>query len=642
MNKKILPLSIILLVVVFFNSGANRLVYGAGKREANLRQNSSQGQMIFKKIISHWQSYLKNKTNFNQVAAQSDLIQISSLHNQMTVKNMFSLSAAILREAKNTLQWHDFVRAQNLTNLAIKISPAYLDAYLFAAKIIIKSDNMNLGKAFNYVRKGIIAGWKDFRLKGRIKAILTIFLFLSVSISFSIFALIILVKYFKFVAHTLYHLTLTKINSFFCSLALFLFLGMLVFFKFGPLIILGIFSTMTLLYQNRREKVISYLFLLFIGFSNPLYSHVTDALLFPLPQANILYELNYNWTPESRTKESQKSLLKPTNKEIRDLLSFSTALRAKRNGDLKKAFNILQLLKENKRLKGKVMNNLGNIYFTWGNFQTASEHYLIATNNLPGKAEIHYNLGQTYFQLENQQMGEEEIKKAFAISSLPVFSPLHQKVIEPAQRLLDIPLEHNELKQVTWINVKERIKIRNWLWQFSGGKFPLYLTGFFSQLLVIITLLTFILIRQLQPSSRCSYCGSIICKKCQTESEDETICLQCHRLVNASVLINLRTRMKQGKKIDLHTFVTKITTVIFTLLAQGAGHIWLGASLAGFLILSLFSLAISSLLLSNFPAVYLLPTSDLFMTTAKMFLIFFWGIIFLFSFISIISMLRKS
>jgi tetratricopeptide (TPR) repeat protein len=335
----------------------------------------------------------------------------------------------------------------------------------------------------------------------------------------------------------------------------------------GPLFFLGSVLIILGLYLKRVDKIIVYLYLLFLLFFPWILK--TTSIIFSIPSLNIIkavIEVN-----ESRDNKYALSVLKNSEDEVA-LSSYALAL--KREGNYDEAIAIYDKLIE-RNPDPAFYNNLANCYVAKNDLENAIKLYQKSIQIRP-LVTAHYNMSQVLRRKLDMLKGEE-------------YFLLAQKMNPDAITGFQAIFGQNPNRLVI-----DEVMPFSALWKYSFEKatttssFGLSIVPpvLMPVLAFFIGGLFYMLNKRIRPRAyRCKKCSTILCNKCVRRVLWGNMCLRCYRSLIKLDELDARERITRLQTVYGYQMRRRNILNLLSFLLPGAAYIYAGYVLKGFFIL---------------------------------------------------------
>ncbi|MBN1504000.1 MAG: tetratricopeptide repeat protein [Candidatus Eisenbacteria bacterium] len=236
--------------------------------------------------------------------------------------------------------------------------------------------------------------------------------------------------------------------------------------------------------------------------------------------------------------------------------------------------------------EARYINNLGNVYFNLGDFDTAEKWYRKAVSADPSLPQSHYNLGQVFtkrlmFEEANAEIAtakqlDGELINDFSLNSR---EQLNRSVIDAG---LSLSRLWSALRaEGAGFQTSEALEPAL---RFLGvGRQRRSVTiAFFFALSLVASGLVF---RNLK-TYRCTNCGKIVCRKCLSRAQKQIYCLKC-AVAATSLKSPEFTRLLLANQLQLETRRLRPFSTAAAVVLPGFRLVQAGYAISGFLVVLL-------------------------------------------------------
>jgi tetratricopeptide (TPR) repeat protein len=448
-------------------------------------------------------------------------------------------------------------KREEILGEALRYSPELPFAYFELSKATFSASTGRMYKAYNYMLEGIEAYkrnfWWTFTIAGSV--------FLGLTISFIMSMVILVIIRLTGDLPLFAHDIVEQKNR------ILLLLVVVISAFTGPLLLLGSVLIILGLYLKKADKIIVYLYLLFLFFSPWILK--TSSIIFSVPSSHIVkavIEVN-----ESRDNMYALSVLKYSEDEVA-LSSYALAL--KREGNYDKAIEIYNRLIEINP-DPVLYNNLANCYVANNDLENAIRLYQRSIQIRP-LVSAYYNMSQVLRRKLDMVKGEEYFLLAQRINpdAITGFQAVFGQ--NPNRLVIDEVIPFSAL----W---KYSLEQAPTISSFGLSTIPpilmpavaFFMGGFF----VIVN-------KRIRPRAyRCKKCSTILCHKCVRRVLWGNMCLRCYRSLIKLYELDARERINRLQTVYEYQMRRRRILHVLSFLLPGTAHIYAGYVLKGFLIL---------------------------------------------------------
>lgn len=449
----------------------------------------------------------------------------------------------------------DKAKARELLEKARKHSPD-LPAVYFA----LAAESFSISSIFesiDYIRQGIEAYQRNFWWNFNLLKLL----YLSLVLSYLLAMLSVIIIRFPMEVRLLAHdIAEDRLKG----IAL---LVLIVLSFFGPFAFIAGVLFLIGFYFKKANKAVTYLSLLVLAVA-PSGIMVMDLLL-TVPSSELRAVVAVN-----EGKDNRDALFALKGKEA-FTPAFSYALAVKKEGSYEEAINLYTALL-GRYSDSRLHINLGNAYYAVKDSAMAKDSYAKAVEIKP-RASAFYNLSQVYREQFVFAKGDEYFLEAAKLDAKAVSRFTAFSGPGPNRFVMDETLPESDL----W----------EYAMNFSKGK------GFFAgwmsiigTIIAIILIIIFFLVnkRAKRRAYECGKCGEVSCSKCLKTITWGQLCPQCYRSLIRLNEMDAKERITRLLSISSRQTKKLKMTRVLSYLLPGAGHVYTGKILAGFLFLCPF------------------------------------------------------
>jgi len=337
--------------------------------------------------------------------------------------------------------------------------------------------------------------------------------------------------------------------------------------------------------MNKRERFFTAVFLVMVV-SSPFVSVQLGRRFPPLGYDSPTY-VSYAALRDGWTDQHELALLGSIQSDPGDAAHhFAYGTMARRAARLGIARRELDRAVELSPHDARYLNNLGNVYYNLGDFDTADKCYRRAASIAPSLPEPHYNLAQVYTKRLLFAEANAEIDKAKGLDaelinefSLNSREQLNRSVIDaniPTSRFWSA-LHKEGIRAETSDALEPVLRLLG-----MGRERRSVTISFFFTLSLVASALTF---RNLR-TYRCSNCGKIVCRKCLSRVQKQAYCLKC-AVAASSVKSAEFTRLLLANQLQLETRKTRSVFAAVGIAVPGFRLVQAGYAISGFLLVLL-------------------------------------------------------
>lgn len=546
-----------------------------------------------KKIDAEWsiaRNHLKNNDINNAIAS---LEKIKKLRKEASLQNLEYITAVLLRKVRILLTESRLNEAIYLSNIAIELSPDFYPAYYTQGKILWRNNKISAINSYitgfktastDFVHTFIRIG--DFFIIGTAAFLLSIFIFFIITI----------IKYFPLLKHNLQEITDSPYLQPYLTFIPWLIL-LLPLLIFGLLIAFFMWTILLWLYLNNKERVIIFLFILFVAYSQTIFSHYSIFLTTREASAlNAIIKIEKGYWNNEIYEELIETIKKdPTNKGA----FYALGILDKNMKEYEKAIAHYQRATVIDPNFAKVYTNLGNIYFLQKDYERAIENYKKAIEKDNTLISAYFNLSQTYREMFNFVEGEKVFQSARVKNPDLINYYVDLTRNNPLQLIIDEGISFNDIFVQAFKYPENHEAYVPRIWNIFEKRIKIEDTIKYVIILCSLIFLLFLLKKSVPTAAYCRECGKVICPKCHRSLLYKGLCSQCLRTFAQFDGIVKKEQVEQLVTFNRFQKRDALIMRISSLIIPGTGHIYYGMTFKGFTYAFLFVFSIIYLLLGN-------------------------------------------
>ncbi|MFC1655057.1 hypothetical protein ACFL2F_04555 [Myxococcota bacterium] len=531
--------------------------------------------------------------------ARADLKRFLDLKDELNIRNMHLHANVLIREADRARQAEDNKKAEYLLDTAVRLAPDFAGVHLARTHFWFSESPFKVGRIFGGLADASEASYRNPLATNRLLVNLITGLLLGLGLAGAIFIIVQFLRYVSLYLHDFHHIFprgVARLQTAFLGILLLL---IPILFRMGLLSVLLLWALIAWIYQEKRERLVTFLVVAFVALSPFALKWVVSGMQVPESAVAELSAVAQG-PADSRSIARLKSRLErePENHVI---LATMGGLY-KRTGNLDLAEELLDRALKIRPNSVVLLNNRANVMFLKNDMKSAIGLYDQAIQARPDLAVPYFNLSKAYYRAVDLNKGKHHRNQALRLDPEGI-----QKVNKLAESRkanfvvadLSIPRE--------WINGQndrhdgktgERATQHLWAaWGGAGssGTFPFVGAG-----VVVLFGLILLLRKKVYFSSGCVRCGRPACRRCSSELRDDTACSQCfHAFVHREQGIDAKSRI--SKEIQIRQYRLRKENIArgITFLLPGVGQFIKGRPLRGMLFLTVFCCVIVQVLLGH-------------------------------------------
>jgi tetratricopeptide (TPR) repeat protein len=536
------------------------------------------------KLMEAWterRSALREQDPVRAKAAEEALL---GAQRELAIENLVPFAAALVRESGRALDANLPAEAVERAQLAARLAPDFPDAHLAVSRALVARSPGEIGPILSSFAAtfGAVA-----REPHTLRAFISDLLGAALAAIFgaaAVTAVLVFVRRIGLFLHDFHHLPVLRgtaqIQSTFLALVLF---ASPLAFGLGPAAIIGLGVGVIWLYLSNAERLMASVTLLALMATPWLAGFGVRSSAWTGTLAETVHELEHGAYPDADAEllaaRWQPAAPPPA-------LSAALGRHFKRRGDLARAKTWYAAALAADARAPELQVNLGNVLFLDGDLDGAKAAYLAAADRAAGDlttlAAAHYNLSKLYLRTSELDKSQAARDRAQQEDGAFLAKYGSDEDFSANRFIVDVPVPPRKVSALATASgtarelqalVRARLlgALPAWAWPWGG-------LGYVGLLWLLA------LARQrLAPSAACERCGRPACRRCDPAAG--ALCSQC---VNAFVkkgIVDARDRLRKEAQIRRHEQFDVIATRILAVTGGGAGLVWSGAAVAGFLFL---------------------------------------------------------
>jgi tetratricopeptide (TPR) repeat protein len=531
--------------------------------------------------------------------ARADLKRFLDLKDELYIRNMFLHANVLIREADRARQAEDQNKAEHLLDAAVEMAPDFAGAHLARTSFWFSKSTLKIGRVLGGLVDAAKASYRNPMAADRFLVNLVTGLLLGLGLAAVIFIVVQFLRCVRLYLHDFHHLFPRGVARLQTG-----FLGVLVLlipilFRLGLLSVLFFWALIAWIYQERRERLVTFLVVLFFALSPFALKWVVSGMIVPDSVTADLLAVAQG-PADSRSISRLKSRLRkePGNHVILATLGGLY----KRTGNLDLAAALLDRALQIRSNSAVLLNNRGNVRFLGGDLKGAIGFYDRAIQARPDLAVPYYNLSKAYYRSLDLNKGKHYRTQALRLDPEGI-----GKVNKRAESRRANDVVADLAIPIKWVAGQNHRRdgemftraARN-LWLAWGGTGSSDTFPFVGAGVVVFFGLILLMRKKVYFSSGCVRCGRPACRRCSIELRDDTVCAQCfHAFVQREQGIDAKSRI--SKEIQVRQYRRRKENIArgITFLLPGVGQLIHSRPLRGMLFLMVFCCVIVQVLLGH-------------------------------------------
>jgi tetratricopeptide (TPR) repeat protein len=536
-----------------------------------------------------WDRYREALERNEWPGASEELEKLYQWRLDQGIANHLFFSSALIRETGSPSVREDPERISAVLNYAEKLAPYFSEVKFARADFLWSHPSPgNLARGLWEYGRGVYLRFANPGEAVAMWANAGGWVLLAFFLTFSVFSVSLLLRFYRFFVHHLGHLLPGEMKAR-------ILYPLSILLLFSPLWIglpwmwlAGLWFLIFGVYAGRGDRIVMIALVL---------------LLFLLPSglrtySAVVNSVTKNGVPELAAAQygawsvplyGKLLALREKNPGDGDILA-SVALVEKRMGRYQEAEGNLREALRLSPGDPALYNNLGNVYLATNRTTEAMEAYRRAAELKPKSAVPLYNLGQANLLTLRLNEAEAEFRRAREVEPdlVSYYTGIASRT--PNRQAVDLSMEPSRFWKRIVRSGGDR-GIGQIFWEEVWAGTPLRFGEWTVAVLAILLALVFKITRRGRPIAACDRCGRLICGRCARSRVLGNQCSQClHALAPEPTRADPET--VKGKRVEVMRFREKRRVQIARLsfVLPGSGHLFGGPSWEGTLYVFIFFL----------------------------------------------------
>jgi hypothetical protein len=503
---------------------------------------------------------------------------------ELGIENLTSIAAALVRESGRALGANLPAEAVEHAELATRLAPDFPDAHLALARARLARSPGDVGPILQAFGATFVAAVREPHTLRAFATDLVTAALAALFAASGVTALLIFLKKVRLFLHDFHHLPILRgtapIQSTFLAMVVF---ASPIAFGLGHATMIGLAVAVVWLYLTTAERIMATATLLALVAAPWIAAVGVRTAAWTGTLAETVHELEHG-----AVSEEDAALLAARWEQEAPPPALSAALgrHFKRRGELARAKRWYGLALASDERAAEVQVNLGNVLFLEGDLDGAKAAYLAAADRSGGDlttlAAAHDNLSKLYLRTSELDKSQASRERAQPEDG-PFLAKYGSDDDFSANRfIVDVPVPDRKESALA-SNSGPALELQAYVRGRLLGALPPAAwpwTGF-----AFVAFLWLVALGQarIAPSTPCERCGRPACHRC--DGAAGPLCGQC---VNAFVkkgIVDARDRLRKEAEVRKHAQYNAVASRILAVVGGGAGLVWGGAVVTGFLFL---------------------------------------------------------
>lgn len=544
-----------------------------------------------------WIQFMAAMKDQNRVKANKILDSFSAIQYRQSDRNIPEYSFALIHLANLLENSGDIQNAELLLRKAITFSPNKPRVYFALAEFTWRHTPSQFFNIINYYIQGISHALADTTIFSTLIANLLLMILITLLISFTFLAVILIVKYIPLAANDIKVFLDWDVPVWLFILFLILLLVVFASLDLGIIWTIILMNLAVCVYLSKPERYISVVFYVLLIIS-PILMNNTATMMLSTHQQVIDEMISVREDTYSDVVEKELKVWNLTHPDDADVL-FTLGLMNKKRGNLslaEKYYLETLAIEPNHPL---ALNNLGNIYFILEDYGRAETYYLKSLSLDPDSATTNYNMYKRSISGDEFEIYKAEEYRAKAdelspelINSFVDREPVgSEDTLTYLDRVNRVVMDRYLPDTVFWGRIlssssAKTIAASIWADLMKGVSFRL--TSGISVFVLAMLLLSVTLRNRYVFSKACKYCGEPFLLKSLTHMDKRDSCNRCFSVFIRREGVDPKTKADLRMKVERKNDIVRIILRIVNLFLPGFGTIYRGHTMKGFVFLLLY------------------------------------------------------
>lgn len=546
-------------------------------------------------IGDRWRKRLSFLESRDLKRAEEQLVDIGRVQTTLAFDNLFAVSTALVREAREALAEGHPDEALGLCRRAVSYAPDLPDAHACVASILFETNPTAVGALFDAWKARAQATWKDVRFRRHLVTDEAVALVLALVVACALWVFLLVLRYAGLFFHDFHHLFPKGVSQWQSVLAGSVIVALPALLGLGWLATAAAAAMAIAFFVSRREGIALALSFALLAVSQFAVAYVVEQGALGQTATDV-FELEQGAGTAAALARLERELADGRGSAA---TAFALGRHYKRVGQYELAEARYRQALKFAPETAHTLNNLGTVRFLVGDTAGALELFRRANALAPGAPEPLHNLAKMYFREGRLAPGEEAQRAAIALGGqamsdrLGVHEDMRANLFVLDLRLPDAAFERllaSDRENVTTLDgalVKEMV-----------GSLGSRGAGVVALVPIVFLGLGAVLRKRVRPATKCEKCGRPVCRRCDAElGATSALCSQCISVFVRRSGVDQPDRIR--KEMEVRRFQRR--QVVWARVAggviPGGGHVFSGRLVAGGFFLFLFSAIVAKLLL---------------------------------------------
>jgi tetratricopeptide (TPR) repeat protein len=532
-------------------------------------------------IIGSWRDRRKALREQNPQAAQAAARRLLEARRDLDIENLYPLAASEVREAERALNERIPADAVEHAELAVELAPDLADAWLALARSRWARDSSQVGPALAPLWAALQAAAREPHTSRAFLGDVAAAGMAALAVAAALTLLLLFLRRARVLFHDFGHLPVvrsaTPLQAFFLALVL---LGLPLALGLGPWAALAALTLAAWLYLSNGERLVASAALVGLALLPFLAGGAARLTAWTGSLAEDVFEIEHGGDGGERVARlaARPGLPAPA--------LMALGRWHKRRGELDEAMRWYDRAAEAGGRTPDLLVNVGNVKFLRGDIEGAKAAWLDAADRAGGDATAlaaaSYNLSKLYLRQSALEQSHQARRRAQQLDEAFIAGHGSDDDFHANRWILDVPVSAESTRSLAASEGTPHLAAEAVRARLSGSVAPWAWPGWPLGLVALLwAVVPFA--RRVRTSRACERCGRPACPRC--ESLAGPLCGQCVNVFVRRGVVDARDRLRKESQVRRHEEITRWTTRTLAILGGGAGHVWRGEVVQGFLIL---------------------------------------------------------
>jgi tetratricopeptide (TPR) repeat protein len=563
-------------------------------------------------LMERWAERRKAQRESDPARAEHAGKALLAVRHELAIRNLVSLSAAEVREARRALASNLPGEAVAHAQFAVELAPSLPDAHLVLARARFAHAAGRPAPVLAAVRDAFLAAlgephsvrafWADV-LGAALAAVVTA----AVAT-----VLLLVLRHVGLFLHDLHHLPLLRGTA----PAQAGFLGVVLLglpLALGPLPAVAVALLAVWLYLSNAERLVT-------------AAALVALLSVPWAAGGGARLTAWTGTLAERVHEVENGAL--SDEEAAELaaaiadapapmpLYAALGRHHKRRGHLDEALRLYRLAAAADDRAPELQVNIGNVLFLQGDLEGAKAAYLAAADragtDLVVLGAAHYDLSKLYLRTSDMEKSAAARERAEREAGDFLREFGSDDDFSANRYLVDVPVPKRKIAALAAVDPGPDA-IAGWIRSRLAGGLSRGAWPWAAAALLAVLCGAALLGSKLAPARQCERCGRAACRRCDAGAG--ALCGQCVNVFTRKGVVDVRDRLRKEAQVRRYVQFRQVATRILSIVAAGAAQIWDGAAVRGALLL--VAILFSAFLVWFWPGIAPPPQPSAYVLAAK-------------------------